>query len=479
MNKINMPNKLQPRVVIVGAGFGGLNAAQELAKAPVQITVIDRKNYHTFQPLLYQVATAGLSPGEIAAPIRSILRSHQNIEVLMAEVTEFDLDRRWVKTSDGDMPYDYLIVAAGATHSYFGHDEWEPYAPGLKTIEDALEIRRRVLLAFELAERRAAIGATATPLNFVVVGGGPTGVELAGTLAEIARHALAHEYRAIDPKMAHILLLEGGPRILPAYAEDLSRSAQEQLQHLGVEVRTSSVVTQIEPGAIHVGETRLAATVILWAAGVAASPLGKKLGVPVDRAGRVLVHKDLSLPGHPEVFVIGDLAALKDENGKLLPGVAPVALQQGNYVAKLIRREIESAASVRVNPEGAPSLSRSLRQGGDFDSAAKSRPKFHYWDKGSLATIGRAAAVAQFGKIHISGFLAWLSWLFIHILFLIGFRNRLLVFIQWAWSYVTYERGARLITGSTYLPGWTGPDGPKKVTNEQPVQQEISSSAHK
>ncbi len=465
-----------PRVVIVGAGFGGLNAAQALARAPVQITVIDRQNFHTFQPLLYQVATAGLSPGEIAAPIRSILRSHKNIEVLMAEVTGFDLDRHTVKTSDTEIAYDYLIVAAGATHSYFGHDEWEPYAPGLKTIEDALEIRRRVLLAFELEERQAAAGGTAVPLNFVVVGGGPTGVELAGTLAEIARHALAHEFRSIDPARTHILLIEGGPRILPAYAEDLSRSAQEQLNHLGVEVRTSTLVTQIEPGAVCTGNTRLPATVILWAAGVAASPLGKNLGAETDRAGRVLVHSDLSIPGHPEVFVIGDLAAAKDEHGKMLPGVAPVAIQQGRFVAKLIRKELTSPPAAgpgkasgaplladfarsgyfdspptdRSVLPGAPSFSRPSREGGDFDS----RPAFHYWDKGSLATIGRAAAVAEFGRIHISGFIAWLSWLFVHILFLIGFRNRLIVFIQWAWSYVTYERGARLITGSTTLPGW-------------------------
>ena len=438
-------------MVIVGAGFGGLNAAQALGRANARIIVIDRRNYHTFQPLLYQVATAGLSPGEIAAPIRSILSSHKNVEVLMAEVTGFDLDRRKVETPEGDFPYDYLIIAAGASHAYFGHEDWEPFAPGLKTIEDALEIRRRVLLAFELAERQVAAGAGAAPLNFVVVGGGPTGVELAGTLAEISRHALAHEYRAIDPKMAHILLLEGGPRILPAYAEDLSRSAQEQLEHLGVEVRTSSVVTQIEPGAIYVGQTRLSATVILWAAGVAASPLGKKLGAPVDRAGRVLVQKDLSLPGHPEVFVIGDLAALKDEDGKMLPGVAPVAIQQGNYVAKLIQREIKSNG---ISEPGAPFLASFARSGDVPSGDVDPRPPFHYWDKGSLATIGRAAAVAQFGKIHISGFIAWLAWLFVHILFLIGFRNRLLVFIQWAWSYVTYERGARLITGSTYLPGW-------------------------
>ncbi len=426
-----MNGKAAARVVIVGAGFGGLNAARALASAPVQITVIDRKNHHTFQPLLYQVATAGLSPGEIAAPIRSILSRHKNIEVLMAEVTGFDLERRLVKTPELQVPYDYLIVAAGSSHAYFGHDDWEVLAPGLKTIEDALEIRRRVLLAFELAERQAAAGRASEPVNFVVVGAGPTGVELAGTLAEISRHALAHEFRSIDPKRTHILLVEGGPRVLPAYAEDLSRSAQEQLQRLGVEVRTSAMVTKVEPGAIHIGETHMQATVILWAAGVAASPLGKKLDAALDRAGRVLVQPDLSLPGRPEVFVIGDLASVKDKHGKMLPGVAPVAIQQGRFVAQLIRREIESRPST------------------------KPRAAFHYWDKGSLATIGRAAAVAEFGKIHVSGFMAWLAWLFVHILFLIGFRNRLIVFIQWAWSYVTYERGARLITGSTSLPGWS------------------------
>ncbi len=462
------------RVVIVGAGFGGLNAARALGRAGLQITVIDRKNFHTFQPLLYQVATAGLSPGEIAAPIRSILRSHKNVEVLMGEVTGFDLERRIVHTPDAEIVYDYLIIAAGATHSYFGHEDWEPLAPGLKTIEDALEIRRRVLLAFELAERQAAAGESELPLNFVVIGGGPTGVELAGTLAEISRHALAHEFRSIDPRRTHILLIEGGPRVLPTYPEDLSRSAEEQLRGLGVEVRTSAMVTMVEPGAVDIGETRLPATVMLWAAGVAASPLGKKLGAAIDRAGRVPVQADLSLAGHPEVFVIGDLAAAKDEQGKMLPGVAPVAIQEGKFVAKLIREEVERAGSNR-NPEGAPPLSRSVRQGGGFDS----RPTFHYWDKGSLATIGRAAAVAQFGKIHISGFIAWLSWLFVHILFLIGFRNRLLVFIQWAWSYVTYERGARLITGSTYLPGWTAPKPATTVTSGQQVAQEIHSGAPK
>jgi NADH dehydrogenase len=445
----------KPRIVIVGAGFGGLNAARAVAKAPVQITVIDRKNFHTFQPLLYQVATAGLSPGEIAAPIRSILRPHKNVEVLMSEVTGFDLERRAVETPDLQIPYDYLIVAAGATHSYFGHEDWEVFAPGLKTIEDALEIRRRVLLAFELAERQAAAGETESPLNFVVVGGGATGVELAGTLAEISRYALAHDFRSIDPARTHILLIEGGPRLLPTYPEDLSRSAEDQLRGLGVEVRTSAMVTKIEAGVVHLGETRLPATVVLWAAGVAASPLGKNLVAAVDRAGRVPVNPDLSLPGHPEVFVIGDLAAARDEQGKLLPGVAPVAIQEGKFAAKLIRQEVRLAT--RLN----------------------TRPQFHYWDKGSLATIGRAAAVAQFGKIHISGFIAWLSWLFIHILFLIGFRNRLLVFIQWAWSYVTYERAARLITGSTYLPGWTPPTPATTVTAEQQPAQEIHSGAPK
>jgi len=445
MNGKNGKNR--HRVVIVGAGFGGLSAAQSLAGAPVSITVIDQKNYHTFQPLLYQVATAGLSPGEIASPIRSILRHHKNIEVLMAEVTGFDLERRIVRTTaqkeDQEIPYDTLIVAAGASHAYFGHDEWEPYAPGLKTIEDALEIRRRVLLAFELAERQASAGETHEPLNFVVVGAGPTGVELAGTLAEICHHALAQDFRSIDPRRARIHLIEGGPHVLPAYPEDLSRSALEQLRRLGVEVITSAMVTKIEPGVIYMGNTPMSAAVILWAAGVAASPLGKKLGVPVDRAGRVLVGPDLSIPNHPEVFVIGDLAALKDSSGKLLPGVAPVAILEARFVAKLIRREIQS--------KSAP------------------RPAFHYYDKGSLATIGRAAAVAQFGKIHISGFMAWLAWLFVHILFLIGFRNRVLVFIQWAWSYFTYERGARLITGSTNLPGWTGEhSGSSEAETETP-----------
>jgi len=420
-------HKATPRVVVVGAGFGGLTAARELAKLPVQVTLVDRTNHHTFQPLLYQVATAGISPGEIAAPIRWILRGRPNAEVLMEEVQDFDLSSNTVITTVQRISYDYLVVASGATHAYFGHDEWEPYAPGLKTIEDALEIRRRVLLAFELAERRAMETGHQTALNFVIVGGGPTGVELAGTIAEITRLALAHEFRKIDPTTAHIILIEGGPRVLPSYAPDLSRSAEEQLRGLGVKVHTNEMVTNVKPGAVFMGETKLAAAVTLWAAGVAASPLGKKLGEPIDRAGRVFVNPDLTLPGHSNVFVIGDLATLKDKSGNQLPGVAPVAIQEGKYVARAIASDLNHQA----------------------------RKPFHYFDKGSLATIGRAAAVAQFGKIHISGFLAWLSWLFVHIFFLIGFRNRIIVLIQWAWSYFTYERGARLITGSTDLPGWT------------------------
>ena len=427
----------KPRIVIIGAGFGGLEAARLLAKLPVKITLIDRKNHHTFQPLLYQVATAGISPGEIAAPVRWILRGRKNVEVLLGEVVDFDLQARRVKLADLEISYDYLIVATGAGHSYFGHDEWEPLAPGLKTIEDALEIRRRILLAFEIAEREALAQQPELPLNFVIVGAGPTGVELAGTLAEIARQVLREEFRSIDPKSTRIILLEGGPRILPAYAPDLSASAVRQLEKLGVEVRSSALVTGINPGEVRVGEERIPAAVVLWAAGVAASPLGKKLGAPTDRSGRVLVNGDLSLPGHPEVFVIGDLASLKDAQGNPLPGVAPVALQEGRAVAKSIKGDLQN----------------------------KPRKDFRYLDKGSLATIGRAAAVARFRKLHISGYFAWLAWLFVHVFFLIGFRNRLIVLFQWAWSYLTYERGARLITGDTTLPGWTKPG---KETGQHP-----------
>ena len=416
-----MSGTARPRIVIVGGGFGGLEAAKSLARLPVEITLLDRKNHHTFQPLLYQVATAGLSPAEIAAPIREILAKRANVEVLLGEVLGFDLERRTVKVHGFELPYDYLVVAAGATHAYFGHDDWEPLAPGLKTVEDALEMRRRVLLAYELAEREAAVTGHHPSLSFVVVGGGPTGVELAGTLAEIARKSLAENFRNIDPTKTRILLVEAGPGVLSAYPPDLRRSAVEQLQHLGVEVRTNAAVTEIRSGEVLIGKEVVPASVVLWAAGVSASPLGRALGAPVDRAGRVLVEADLSIPGHREVFVIGDLASLKHADGTLLPGVAPVAMQQGRYAARQIRADL----------------------------AKEPRKSFHYVDKGSLATIGRAAAVAQFGKLHISGFIAWLSWLFIHIFFLIGFRNRVLVMIQWAWSYLTYERSARLITGES------------------------------
>jgi NADH dehydrogenase len=450
-------NGARLKVVIVGAGFAGLTAARRIARLPVQVTLIDRKNHHTFQPLLYQVATAGLSPGEIAAPIRWILRGHSNVEVLLGEVVSFDLGQKKVITKDQVLDYDFLIIASGATHAYFGHEEWEPIAPGLKSIENALEIRRRVLLAFELAERSAERAKTERlkkdgvskpdALQFVVIGGGPTGVELAGTLAEIARHAMNREFRNIDPRDSRILLIEGGPRVLPAYSEELSRKAEAQLRHLGVDVRTSQMVTRIEPGLVWVGDQQIPSPVVLWAAGVAASPLGRKLGVPVDRAGRVLIHPDLSIPGHPEVFVVGDLASLNDEKGKMLPGVAPVAIQQGDWVAQNIARDLEK----------------------------QPRRNFHYRDKGSLATIGRAAAVAQIGKFELSGYFAWLAWLFIHILFLIGFRNRLIVMIQWAWSYLTYERGARLITGSDELPGWTSSGFDSNLAKLHPAEKTGSS----
>ncbi|MDP9268232.1 MAG: NAD(P)/FAD-dependent oxidoreductase [Acidobacteriota bacterium] len=415
-----MQTESSPRVVIVGGGFGGLYAAQALRNAPVAVTLIDRKNHHSFQPLLYQVATAGLSPGDIAKPIREILRHQKNAEVLMAAVTGFDLARKQVTLTGGEHPYDYLIIAAGARHSYFGHDDWEKFAPGLKTLEDALEMRRRILTAFEKAELEADVAGAQGPLNFVIIGAGPTGVELAGALAEVAGKSLARDFRRIDPSKARILLLEGGPHVLPSYPEDLSRSAEEQLRALGVEVRTGAQVTRVEADAVFIGkdEERLPAAVVLWAAGVQASPLGKLLGVPTDHCGRVVVGPDLSLPGHPDVFVIGDLASIKRADGHPVPGVAPAAIQMGRWTAKNIIRDLEH----------------------------KPRRDFEYVDKGSLATIGRAAAVAEFGKVHISGIVAWVAWLVIHLFSLIGFRNRAMVMTEWAWSYVTFQKAARLIT---------------------------------
>jgi len=412
----------RPHVVIVGGGFGGLYAAKSLAKLPVRITVVDRKNHHTFQPLLYQVATAGLSPGDIATPIRYVLRRLRNVNVLLGEVVGFDLQAKQVQFADAEvmLGYDYLVVSTGVRHSYFGHPEWEPIAPGLKTIEDGLEIRRRLLLAFEHAERQQIATGRYDPLNFVVVGGGPTGVELAGAMAEIARRVMAHDFRAIDPTRASFILIEGAPRVLPGYPEDLSHSAEKQLRHIGVEVRTNTMVTAVEPGRVCIGKDKeeLQSALTLWAAGVKASPLGAKLGAELDRVGRVKVSADLSLPAHPEVFVIGDLAAVVDEDGQQLPGVAPVAIQQGTFLRKAL----------------------------SADLAGKKRPGFRYLDKGSMATIGRAAAVAMVRRFHFSGLLAWLAWIFIHIFYLIGFRNRVIVLLEWAWAYIRFESAARLIT---------------------------------
>jgi NADH:ubiquinone reductase (H+-translocating) len=408
----------RPKVVVIGAGFAGINAAKALAKVSVDVTVVDRKNHHTFQPLLYQVALAVLSPAEIASPVRTVLRHARNTEVLLGEVTGFDLQKQLVRLDGLELAYDYLIVAAGATHAYFGHPEWEALAPGLKTLEDAIEIRRRVLLAFENAEREMVGHKTPPPLNFVIIGAGPTGVELAGAIADIARHHLQSEFRAIDPRQSRVILLEGGPRVLAAYPEDLSASAERQLKSMGVEVRTSALVTNLEPDAVWVGNEKIPAAVILWGAGVSASPLGKMLGTPTDRAGRVIVEPDLTVPGHPEVFVAGDLASAKRANGQPVPGVAPAAIQMGKFAARQIKRSIEE----------------------------KPREHFEYWDKGSLATIGRSRAVADLGKLHFSGYFAWLAWLFVHLLFLIGFRNRFFVLIEWAWAYITYNHGARLIT---------------------------------
>ncbi len=403
-------------VVIIGGGFGGLYAAKALRKAPVRITLVDKRNYHLFQPLLYQVATAALNPSDIAYPIRSVLRRQENASVILGEATSIDLDKRIVHLADADLAYDYLIIATGATHSYFGHPEWEKAAPGLKTIEEALEIRRRVLLAFEAAERESDPDRQRAWLTFVIVGAGPTGAELAGALSEIARHTMLRDFRRINPSSARVVLVEGKERVLPAYPADLSAKAEAQLRRLGVEVMTNAMVTRVTDEQVRIGDTPIPTRTILWAAGVQASPLARSLGAPLDRAGRVIVESNLTVPFHPDAFVIGDLAAVPD-----VPGVAPAAIQEAEHTARNIERAIE----------GQP-----LRA-------------FHYHDKGSLATIGRAAAVADLGRIKLSGFMAWAAWLAIHIFFLIGFRNRVLVLLQWAWAYVTYQRGARLITGES------------------------------
>jgi NADH:ubiquinone reductase (H+-translocating) len=413
---------MTPHVVVVGGGFGGLYATRVLGRAAVRVTLIDRQNHHLFQPLLYQVATATLSPADIARPIRQIVRKQRSTHVVLAEVAEVDPPAKAVVLSDGRrISYDYLILAAGAVDQYFGNEQWARIAPGLKTIDDATEIRRRFLLAFEAAEQEPDPERQAALLTFVVIGGGPTGVEMAGSFAEIARHTLRNDFRRVDPAAARIILIEGGPRLLAAYPEELSRSAQRQLEELGVAVRLGSIVTDIEVGAVHIGAERIPSFAVVWAAGVAASPLGRSTGAPVDRMGRVQVLPDLSVPGHPEIFAIGDNASIThgSPSGKPLPGVAQVAMQSGVVAARNIVR------SIRGQP----------------------RQPFRYRDKGSMATIGRARAIAQIGRLELSGFLAWWAWLFVHILFLVSFRNRVAVLMEWAWSYLTWQRGARLITG--------------------------------
>jgi NADH dehydrogenase len=417
----------------VGGGFGGLHAAKALAKLPVNATVVDRKNHHTFQPLLYQVATAVLSPADIAQPIRSIVRGQKNTDVLMDEVVRIDSKVREVSLKSGArLAYDYLVVATGATHSYFGHEEWAAFAPGLKSVEDATEIRRRVLLAFELAERQMLEHGWHPPLNFVVIGGGPTGVELAGAISDIAQQFMTHDFRHIDPRKSRVLLLDGGPRVLAAYPEDLSAKAEKILEHLEVEVHTNCHVTGVGPGYVETGGPngigRVDAAVTVWAAGVQASPLGKMLGVPLDKRGSVEVDDQLNPPGLANVFVIGDLAHF-EQDGHQVPGVAQPAMQMGDHVGRMIAADL----------------------------AGRPRPAFRYFDKGDMATIGRTAAIAKVlwpFKAHLSGFPAWVTWAVVHIFFLIGFRNRLRVMASWFWTYVTFNRGARLITGDSRLPGW-------------------------
>jgi NADH dehydrogenase len=407
-----------PHVVIVGAGFGGLEAAKLLTKEPVRMTVIDRTNHHLFQPLLYEVATAALSPADIAAPIRGILGRCKNTEVILAEVKSVNVAAKTVNLGDQEIAYDYLILATGSRHSYFGHDEWEVLAPGLKSLEDAVEIRRRLLLAFEYAEKITDEAAKAAAMTFVIIGGGPTGVEMAGAIAEIARYTLDKDFKHIDPSSARVVLVEGDQRVLSGFPEDLSAKAMAQLKDLGVEVRTGIHAKNLTEAGLEVGEEFIPCRLKIWAAGNVASFVGKTVGVPVDKGGRVIVNEDLTIPGYPEVQVIGDLANFTHQGGKPLPGVSPVAMQQGRHAARNIVAMLESRKPRR----------------------------FRYWDKGSMATIGRNKAVADLNFIHLSGKPAWLVWLFVHIIFLVGFRNRIAVLMQWAWAYVTFNKGARLIT---------------------------------
>jgi NADH dehydrogenase len=424
MNAESVERKKTPRIVIIGGGFGGLYAAKELMHQPVSVTLLDRTNHHLFQPLLYQVATAGLSPGDIAQPIRHILKEAKNIEIVMEEVARIDVAQKLVITERKPIPYDYLIVAAGARHSYFGHSEWEQFAPGLKSLEDAIELRRRILEAFEFAEIAEDPDERKKALTFVVVGAGPTGVEMAGAIAELAHRSLADDFHHVNPRDARIILVDAAPRVLPAFEAKLSDSARKQLEQLQVEVRTGVMVKDVGPDGVHVGDELISTRTIVWAAGNAASPLAKSLGAELDRAGRVTVNEDLTIAGHPEVFVIGDMALFTHQTGQPLPGVCPVAMQMGRHAAKNIL-----AAS-----EGNPMT------------------RFRYNDKGQMATIGRNRAVADLKVVGFGGFFAWLAWLFIHLIFLIGFRNRIAVFFQWMWAYVTYSRGARLIYG-VFRPG--------------------------
>ncbi len=406
-----------PNVVVVGSGFGGMAAAHGLKRAPVRVTIVDRANHHLFQPLLYQVATAALSPADIAAPIRRVFRHQPNVRVMLADATAVDVEQKKVILTDGVVNYDILILATGVTHGYFGHDAWAEFAPGLKTLKDALLIRQRVLMAFEVAEREPDADRRRAWLTFVIVGGGPTGVELAGTLAEVSRQTLARDFRHINTASARVILVEAAPRVLGAYTEELSESARVQLEKLGVAVWTGMQVTGIDEDGVSMGPDRIHAQTVLWAAGVAGSPLATTLGVPLDRAGRVLVRSDLTIPGHDDVYVIGDLAHVESD-GELVPGVAPAAMQAGRHTALNVVRSLHGQP---LSP-------------------------FRYRDKGMLATIGRGSAVARIGSLKASGHFAWLLWLFIHIFFLIGFRNRLIVMVQWAWSYISFDRGARLIT---------------------------------